>query len=118
MLKFIIMPNFRPPPIAPPTGDSHSLAHAFLSKPAAVIIRARGLPYDCSARQVVEFFANYSSGSENVQVGEEVEEKVEEEEERNNNQVKEEEDHSGDNHEDELLAVVEQKVGFLLFFHG
>lgn len=34
-------------------GGSSSEAQAFLSKGAAVIIRMRGLPYDCTAQQVV-----------------------------------------------------------------
>ncbi|XP_056638862.1 RNA-binding protein fusilli isoform X2 [Diorhabda carinulata] len=38
-------------------GGSSCEAQAFLSKGAAVIIRMRGLPYDCSAKQVLEFFS-------------------------------------------------------------
>lgn len=34
-------------------GGSSSEAQAFLSKGAAVIVRMRGLPYDCTAKQVV-----------------------------------------------------------------
>ncbi|CAH1180738.1 unnamed protein product [Phyllotreta striolata] len=39
-------------------GGSSCEAQAFLSKGAAVIIRMRGLPYDCTAKQVLDFFAN------------------------------------------------------------
>lgn len=34
-------------------GGSSSEAQAFLSRGAAVIVRMRGLPYDCTAKQVV-----------------------------------------------------------------
>lgn len=34
-------------------GGAHNEAQAFLSKGAQVIIRMRGLPYDCTAKQVV-----------------------------------------------------------------
>lgn len=37
-------------------GGAHNEAQAFLSKGAQVIIRMRGLPYDCTAKQVVSFF--------------------------------------------------------------
>uniref|UniRef100_A0A336MCR4 CSON009650 protein n=1 Tax=Culicoides sonorensis TaxID=179676 RepID=A0A336MCR4_CULSO len=37
-------------------GGASGEAQAFLSKGAQVIIRMRGLPYDCSAKQVLEFF--------------------------------------------------------------
>ncbi|CAB3385279.1 Hypothetical predicted protein [Cloeon dipterum] len=37
-------------------GGSNNEAQAFLSKGGQVIIRMRGLPYDCTARQVLEFF--------------------------------------------------------------
>lgn len=39
-------------------GGASNEAQAFLSKGAQVIIRMRGLPYDCTAKQVLEFFAN------------------------------------------------------------
>ncbi|KAH1001148.1 hypothetical protein HUJ04_013400 [Dendroctonus ponderosae] len=38
-------------------GGSSCEALAFLSRGAAVIVRMRGLPYDCSAQQVLDFFA-------------------------------------------------------------
>lgn len=53
-------------------GGASNEAQAFLSKGAIVIIRMRGLPYDCTAKQVVSliffcyyicffcFFSNYS----------------------------------------------------------
>lgn len=34
-------------------GGSNGEAQAFLSRGAAVIVRMRGLPYDCTAKQVV-----------------------------------------------------------------
>ncbi|XP_066594106.1 RNA-binding protein fusilli isoform X3 [Prorops nasuta] len=37
-------------------GGRSNEAHAFLSRGAQVIIRMRGLPYDCVAKQVLEFF--------------------------------------------------------------
>uniref|UniRef100_A0A0A9YIV9 RNA-binding protein fusilli n=2 Tax=Lygus hesperus TaxID=30085 RepID=A0A0A9YIV9_LYGHE len=37
-------------------GGSNNEAQAFLTKGANVIIRMRGLPYDCTAKQVIEFF--------------------------------------------------------------
>ncbi|XP_063696115.1 RNA-binding protein fusilli isoform X1 [Culicoides brevitarsis] len=37
-------------------GGASGEAQAFLSKGAQVIIRMRGLPYDCTAKQVLEFF--------------------------------------------------------------
>ncbi|XP_065168952.1 RNA-binding protein fusilli isoform X3 [Atheta coriaria] len=39
-------------------GGSSCEAQAFLSRGAAVIIRMRGLPYDCVAKQVLDFFAS------------------------------------------------------------
>ncbi|XP_070498855.1 RNA-binding protein fusilli isoform X5 [Chironomus tepperi] len=39
-------------------GGASNEAQTFLSKGAQVIIRMRGLPYDCTANQVLEFFAN------------------------------------------------------------
>ncbi|KAG5680069.1 hypothetical protein PVAND_009597 [Polypedilum vanderplanki] len=39
-------------------GGASNEAQTFLSKGAQVIIRMRGLPYDCTATQVLEFFAN------------------------------------------------------------
>lgn len=36
-------------------GGSSCEALAFLSRGAAVIVRMRGLPYDCTAQQVVSF---------------------------------------------------------------
>ncbi|KAK0171395.1 hypothetical protein PV328_009133 [Microctonus aethiopoides] len=38
-------------------GGTSGEAHAFLSRGAQVIVRLRGLPYDCVAKQVIEFFA-------------------------------------------------------------
>jgi len=37
-------------------GGNNSEARAFLARGGQVIIRMRGLPYDCSAKQVIEFF--------------------------------------------------------------
>ncbi|XP_032455398.1 RNA-binding protein fusilli isoform X2 [Nasonia vitripennis] len=37
-------------------GGTNGEAHAFLSRGAQVIVRMRGLPYDCTAKQVLEFF--------------------------------------------------------------
>lgn len=37
-------------------GGSNCEAQAFLSRGAAVIVRMRGLPYDCTAKQVVSHF--------------------------------------------------------------
>jgi epithelial splicing regulatory protein 1/2 len=34
-------------------GGTNGEAHAFLSRGAQVIVRMRGLPYDCTAKQVV-----------------------------------------------------------------
>ncbi|CAO1383800.1 unnamed protein product [Diamesa hyperborea] len=42
-------------------GGASNEAQSFLSKGAQVIIRMRGLPYDCTANQVLEFFANGDS---------------------------------------------------------
>ncbi|XP_049817658.1 RNA-binding protein fusilli isoform X2 [Aethina tumida] len=39
-------------------GGSSCEAQAFLSRGAAVIVRMRGLPYDCTAKQVLDFFAS------------------------------------------------------------
>ncbi|XP_044746833.1 RNA-binding protein fusilli [Coccinella septempunctata] len=39
-------------------GGSNCEAQAFLSRGAAVIVRMRGLPYDCTAKQVLEFFSS------------------------------------------------------------
>ncbi|CAH1126530.1 unnamed protein product [Ceutorhynchus assimilis] len=39
-------------------GGSSCEALAFLSRGAAVIVRMRGLPYDCSAQQVLDFFSS------------------------------------------------------------
>ncbi|XP_030756360.1 RNA-binding protein fusilli isoform X2 [Sitophilus oryzae] len=38
-------------------GGSSGEALAFLSRGASVIVRMRGLPYDCTAQQVLDFFA-------------------------------------------------------------
>ncbi|KAH6947129.1 hypothetical protein HPB50_017181 [Hyalomma asiaticum] len=45
-------------------GGNNNEAHSFLSRGGQVIVRMRGLPYDCTARQVVEFFASSGDGSE------------------------------------------------------
>eukprot|EP00091_Calanus_sinicus_P008962 TRINITY_DN21282_c0_g1_i1.p1 TRINITY_DN21282_c0_g1~~TRINITY_DN21282_c0_g1_i1.p1 ORF type:complete len:130 (+),score=19.39 TRINITY_DN21282_c0_g1_i1:450-839(+) len=37
-------------------GGNNSEAQEFLGRGGQVIIRMRGLPYDCSAKQVIEFF--------------------------------------------------------------
>ncbi|XKL59479.1 hypothetical protein PGB90_000495 [Kerria lacca] len=37
-------------------GGNNNEAQAFLTKGAQVIVRMRGLPYDCTAKQVIEFF--------------------------------------------------------------
>ncbi|KAL1115061.1 hypothetical protein AAG570_007092 [Ranatra chinensis] len=37
-------------------GGSNNEAQAFLTRGAQVIIRMRGLPYDCTAKQVIDFF--------------------------------------------------------------
>ncbi|XP_034949442.1 RNA-binding protein fusilli isoform X2 [Chelonus insularis] len=39
-------------------GGASGEAHAFLSRGAQVIVRMRGLPYDCVAKQVIDFFAS------------------------------------------------------------
>ncbi|XP_051159802.1 RNA-binding protein fusilli isoform X3 [Leptopilina boulardi] len=39
-------------------GGTSGEAHAFLSRGAQVIVRMRGLPYDCIAKQVLDFFAS------------------------------------------------------------
>ncbi|XP_018315667.1 RNA-binding protein fusilli [Mycetomoellerius zeteki] len=46
-------------------GGTSGEAHAFLSRGAQVIVRMRGLPYDCVAKQVLEFF---QSGQKPCQV--------------------------------------------------
>ncbi|XP_034242512.1 RNA-binding protein fusilli isoform X2 [Thrips palmi] len=46
-------------------GGNNSEAEAFLSRGAQVIIRMRGLPYECTAKQVLEFF---ESGENSCQV--------------------------------------------------
>lgn len=40
-------------------GGATNEAHTFLSKGAQVIIRMRGLPYDCTAKQVVSATVNF-----------------------------------------------------------
>ncbi|XP_059224836.1 RNA-binding protein fusilli isoform X1 [Stomoxys calcitrans] len=42
-------------------GGASNEAQAFLSKGAQVIIRMRGLPYDCTAKQVLDFFTTGDS---------------------------------------------------------
>ncbi|XP_058793021.1 RNA-binding protein fusilli isoform X2 [Phymastichus coffea] len=39
-------------------GGTNGEAHVFLSRGAQVIVRMRGLPYDCTAKQVLEFFVS------------------------------------------------------------
>ncbi|XP_076335363.1 epithelial splicing regulatory protein 1-like isoform X2 [Tachypleus tridentatus] len=39
-------------------GGSNNEAQTFLSRGGQVIVRMRGLPYDCTAKQVLEFFAS------------------------------------------------------------
>ncbi|KAF5299595.1 hypothetical protein FQR65_LT09400 [Abscondita terminalis] len=39
-------------------GGSNGEAQTFLSRGAAVIVRMRGLPYDCTSKQVLDFFAS------------------------------------------------------------
>ncbi|XP_073987384.1 RNA-binding protein fusilli-like isoform X2 [Rhodnius prolixus] len=51
-------------------GGSSNEAQAFLTRGAQVIIRMRGLPYDCTAKQVIEFFEGGESPC-NVMDGEE-----------------------------------------------
>lgn len=41
-------------------GGASNEAQTFLSKGAQVIIRMRGLPYDCTANQVVSFLSHFS----------------------------------------------------------
>ncbi|KAG0430033.1 hypothetical protein HPB47_023058 [Ixodes persulcatus] len=43
-------------------GGNNNEAHSFLSRGGQVIVRMRGLPYDCTAKQVVEFFASSGTG--------------------------------------------------------
>ncbi len=45
-------------------GGASTEAQQFLSKGAQVIIRMRGLPYDCTHRQVLDFFANGENSCE------------------------------------------------------
>ena len=35
---------------------SNNEAHEFLTRGGSVIVRMRGLPYDCTAKQVVSYF--------------------------------------------------------------
>ncbi|KAH7935401.1 hypothetical protein HPB52_007373 [Rhipicephalus sanguineus] len=37
-------------------GGNNNEAHSFLSRGGQVIVRTRGLPYDCTAKQAVEFW--------------------------------------------------------------
>lgn len=46
-------------------GGASNEAQAFLSKGAQVIIRMRGLPYDCSAKQVVSWVNQLSNCASN-----------------------------------------------------
>ncbi|CAB0014604.1 unnamed protein product [Nesidiocoris tenuis] len=46
-------------------GGSSNEAQAFLTRGAKVIIRMRGLPYDCTAKQIIEFF---ETGEQSCQV--------------------------------------------------
>lgn len=41
-------------------GGASNEAQTFLSKGAQVIIRMRGLPYDCTANQVVSYLTCYA----------------------------------------------------------
>ncbi|XP_059089267.1 epithelial splicing regulatory protein 1-like isoform X2 [Tigriopus californicus] len=43
-------------------GGNNKEAQSFLSRGGQVIIRMRGLPYDCTAKQVTEFFESGESG--------------------------------------------------------
>ncbi|XP_066954813.1 epithelial splicing regulatory protein 1 isoform X1 [Macrobrachium rosenbergii] len=43
-------------------GGNNNEAQQFLSRGGQVIIRMRGLPYDCTAKQVVEFFESGENG--------------------------------------------------------
>lgn len=47
-------------------GGASNEAQTFLSKGAQVIIRMRGLPYDCTSTQVVSFFPLTQNNSFNV----------------------------------------------------
>ncbi|XP_035702369.1 RNA-binding protein fusilli isoform X2 [Folsomia candida] len=44
-------------------GGTNNEATTFLSRGGHVILRMRGLPYDCSAKQVLEFFKNTSNNN-------------------------------------------------------
>lgn len=46
-------------------GGASNEAQAFLSRGANVIVRMRGLPYDCTPKQVLDFF---SAGDQPCQV--------------------------------------------------
>lgn len=39
------------------TAGNNNEAQAFLSRGGQVIVRMRGLPYDCTAKQILDFFA-------------------------------------------------------------
>ncbi|KAH8401572.1 hypothetical protein KR009_006685 [Drosophila setifemur] len=52
-------------------GGASNEAQAFLSKGAQVIIRMRGLPYDCTAKQVLDFFTTGDTAPCNVLDGSE-----------------------------------------------
>lgn len=52
-------------------GGNSNEAQAFLTRGAQVIIRMRGLPYECTAKQVIEFFEAGVENSCNVMDGEE-----------------------------------------------
>uniref|UniRef100_A0A8D9FA09 RNA-binding protein fusilli n=1 Tax=Cacopsylla melanoneura TaxID=428564 RepID=A0A8D9FA09_9HEMI len=52
-------------------GGNNNEAQAFLTRGAQVIIRMRGLPYECTAKQVIEFFIAGTENSCNVMDGEE-----------------------------------------------
>ncbi|CAG2103057.1 unnamed protein product [Medioppia subpectinata] len=45
-------------------GGNNNEAQAFLSRGGQVIVRMRGLPYDCTAQQVIEFFSNGDNSCE------------------------------------------------------
>jgi epithelial splicing regulatory protein 1/2 len=48
-------------------GGASNEAQTFLSKGAQVIIRMRGLPYDCTANQVVSLFFKLNTFKRNLQ---------------------------------------------------
>ncbi|KAI5727194.1 hypothetical protein M8J76_015896 [Diaphorina citri] len=52
-------------------GGNNNEAQAFLTRGAQVIIRMRGLPYECTAKQVIDFFEAGTENSCNVMDGEE-----------------------------------------------